>query len=142
MNWKIVETKHHNKVGLESDFHTIDEYLSSFDLRSWSTILERVLEDEQLNLTEYEDIIYPACLDEGDIAAGILIPEDSVMYRLLIDSNARYLIKKRDLESAILALADRLVQVHEKDPELFPGWADEMRESIAKLKQKIAKYPA
>jgi len=140
MKWEIVDTAMPNKAGLKSDFPTMDEYFSSFNLARWSEIIEVILRESRFNLGQYEDLIYPAWLDGGDLADGLTIPDDSVMYRIWLNDDDRFLIKKKDFESAILALASRILALHSNDPDLAQGWADGMRKSINKLEQKVAQY--
>jgi hypothetical protein len=138
MNWKIVETTSGDKkVGLVSDLPAFDEYLNLYDLRNWKEIIDIAIEEGQFGLGQYEEILYPNSLDWHDInVAGINIPEDSVMHRITFEGNRGFLVNKNDFDSAILALAEKLVEIHENDPGLPEGWTAEMREAISRLREK------
>lgn len=139
MNWKIVGiTQGHKKAGLVSDLPAFDEYLNLYDLRNWKEIINIAIEESQFALGQYEEILYPKSLDWHDInVAGLNIPEDCVMHRITIEGNRGFCVNKNDFDSAILALAEKLVEVHENDSSLPEGWTAEMREAMSRLREKM-----
>jgi len=139
MNWKIVGiTQGHKKAGLVSDLPAFDEYLNLYDLRNWKEIINIAIEESQFALGQYEEILYPKSLDWHDInVAGLNIPEDCVMHRITIEGNRGLCVNKNDFDSAILALAEKLVEAHENDSSLPEGWTAEMREAMSRLREKM-----
>lgn len=139
MNWKIVATTSGDKkVGLVSDLPTFDEYLNLYDLRNWKEIIDIAIEEGEFGLGQYEEVRYPNSLDWHDInVGGLYIPEDSVMHRITFEGNRGFLVNKKDFDSAILALAEKLVETHENNPNLPEDWTAEMRKAISRLQEKL-----